>query len=271
MPNGVSGGEGAPDASAGDRGLGVLGVGAASPAGVPPAGADVIEAAWAAGGTLFLDEVAALDQRLQDLLADRVRAARRPQPAAGDGGHLGDRGSGGHPPLRLVASTARDLVTEVTEGRFREDLYYHLSARPVHLPPLRARIADDVAALVAALAAELAAEIPDAPAAVNGDALGWLVQYSWPGNVREMRSVLERALLAARGTAAVGSAHLPPDLRPGVSEAERHLPRTLEQVQRTHIERTLRVHRQNRTRAARELGISRATLIKKIKEYGLKP
>jgi len=223
----------------------------------------------AAGGALFLDEVAALDPPTQDALAGALRSLRAPGAGAvGDAGDSGDaRPRGG---VRLMASTARDLVTEVTDGRFREDLYYHLSAMPVHLPPLRARTADDLAALVARVIEELAAEIPDAPASADGDATAWLVQYPWPGNVRELRSVLERALLAARGAAAVTSVHLPPDLRPGASASERHLPRTLEQVQRTHIERTLRVHQHNRTRAARELGISRATLIKKIKEYGLR-
>ena len=234
--------------------------------GAPPVGP--IDAAgrdlttWAAGGALFLDEVAALDAPAQDALSAVLRSLRAPAGGAG--------GAGGVDGVRLMASTARDLVTEVTDGRFREDLYYHLSAMPVYLPPLRARTADDLAALVARVMHELAAEIPDAPASADDDAIAWLVQYPWPGNVRELRSVLERALLAARGAPAVTSVHLPPDLRPGASTSERHLPRTLEQVQRTHIERTLRVHQHNRTRAARELGISRATLIKKIKEYGLR-
>ena len=220
---------------------------------------------WAAGGALFLDEVAALDARAQDTLAAALRSLRAPAGGAGGAGDACPRDG-----VRLMASTARDLVTEVTDGRFREDLYYHLSAMPVQLPPLRARTADDLAALAARVMEELAVEIPDAPASADGDAIAWLVQYPWPGNVRELRSVLERALLVARGAAAVTSVHLPPDLRPGASTSERHLPRTLEQVQRTHIERTLRVHQHNRTRAARELGISRATLIKKIKEYGLR-
>jgi len=221
--------------------------------------------AAAEGGTLFLDEVAALDEGAQRgvLRALEERGARR----AGDG----DRGAGG---VRLMAATTRDLVSAVTDGAFREDLYYQLSVMPIHLPPLRARAREDVAALVAGVTEELASEIAGAPRTVDGGALDRLVRHSWPGNVRELRNVLERALLAARGEDAVRAKHLPYELRgagegDGSGGAERHLPQTLAEVERAHIERTLRAHRANRTHAARELGISRATLIKKIKEYGL--
>jgi transcriptional regulator with PAS, ATPase and Fis domain len=114
---------------------------------------------------------------------------------------------------------------------------------------------------------------------VADEALDRLLAYSWPGNIRELRNVLERAMLLGRGAPRVLPAHLPAEVRAAVggpsasggggAGGERHVPRTLEEVEREHIERTLRAHNANRTHAAKELGISRATLIKKIKQYAL--
>ena len=93
---------------------------------------------------------------------------------------------------------------------------------------------------------------------------------SWPGNARELIGVLERSALIARGQPAVLVEHLPGELRarPGLGD-RRHTPMSLEELERLHIDRTLRFHGGNRTRAARELRISRATLINKIKRYGI--
>jgi transcriptional regulator with PAS, ATPase and Fis domain len=103
-----------------------------------------------------------------------------------------------------------------------------------------------------------------------------LVAAPWPGNVREMRNVLERAMILARGQAAIGVEHLPADLRQrgkgdgaGGAGGGRYQAQSLADVERQQIERTLRHHDGNRTRAALELGISRATLINKIKLYSL--
>jgi two-component system, NtrC family, response regulator len=97
-----------------------------------------------------------------------------------------------------------------------------------------------------------------------------LAAYPWPGNVRELRNVLERALLLARGGSALLPQHLPSEVR-GLGDELMlpHVSRSLAEVERAHIDRTLRAHGANRTRAAKELGISRATLIKKIREYEL--
>jgi transcriptional regulator with PAS, ATPase and Fis domain len=158
----------------------------------------------------------------------------------------------------------------VTEGRFREDLYYRLGVMPLHLPPLRARSREDARDTVRALVAELRRGVPDAPREIHPDALELIGSYPWPGNVRELRNVLERALLLARGAPAVLPQHLPAELRGAGDELPLpHVSRTLAEVERAHIDRTLRAHAANRTRAARELGISRATLIKKIREYEL--
>ena len=213
------------------------------------------------GGTLFLDEIAELPDALQPTLL-RAIDTRRVRRAGGTREVVVD--------VRLIAATTRDLATEVTEGRFREDLYYRLGAMPLHLPPLRARSREDLHESVRALVAELRRGLPDAPQEISADALELIGAYPWPGNVRELRNVLERALLLARGATAVLPAHLPTEVRgAGDDLATPHVSRTLAEVERAHIDRTLRAHRANRTRTARELGISRATLIKKIREYEL--
>jgi two-component system response regulator HydG len=169
-------------------------------------------------------------------------------------------------------TSSRDLVEEVQAGRFREDLYYRLSVLPVVLPPLRARAREDIVALIDRIAGELHKQLPHAPAEISDAALDQLLRHSWPGNIRELRNVLERAMIVGRGSQQITVDHLPPDIRrAGGASPARHVPHTLHDVERVHIERTLRAHNDNRTRAARELGISRATLINKIKEYQLDP
>ena len=96
-----------------------------------------------------------------------------------------------------------------------------------------------------------------------------LLRHPWPGNIREMRNAVERALIAAGDAATVTVDHLPAELRAGSDGAVESRPATLAEVERAHIERTVRRHAGNRTRAARELGISRATLITKIRVYAL--
>ena len=215
----------------------------------------------AAGGTIFLDEIAELSTHLQARLL-RVLEGKGVRRVGGTREIVSD--------ARIVAATNRDLVTEVNEGRFREDLYYRLSVMPVYLPPLRARSREDLVELIGRIVDELRPNLPAAPHGVTDQALDRLLRHAWPGNIRELRNVLERAMIVGRGAERIDVQHLPSEIRePSGHLSEQHVPRTLAEVERVHIERTLRVHNANRTHAARELGISRATLIKKIKEYGL--
>ena len=213
------------------------------------------------GGALFLDEIGDLDAQLQPKLL-RVLEGK------------GFRRQGGTaeitPNVRVIASTGKDLVNEVTAGRFREDLYYRLSVMPINLPPLRARSPEDLVELTAHLMHELQATLPAAPTALGDDALDAILRYAWPGNIRELRNVLERAMLMARGQPKIELGHLPREVQ-GASGADvvHHVPRALVDVEKAPIDRTLKANRHNRTHAARELGISRATLIKKIREYNL--
>jgi two-component system response regulator AtoC len=212
------------------------------------------------GGTLFLDEFLVLPAALQPAVVEAMgtRLVRR---------------SGGEQPIsvdvRAVAATSGDVGAAIRQGRLREDLFYRLDVIPVHLPPLREREPEDREALAARLTAELAVQMPGCPGALSAGARERLAAQAWPGNVREMRNVLERALLGARGAALLEAEHLPAELGARAAEPPRQTPQSLEDVERRHIERTLRRHGGNRTHAAEELGISRATLINKIRTYAL--
>jgi transcriptional regulator with PAS, ATPase and Fis domain len=141
---------------------------------------------------------------------------------------------------------------------------------PITLTPLKDRAAEDRLTLVLRLLSQLQLEVPGGPASLAPECLERLLGYPWPGNIREARGVLERALILARGQAVVGVEHLPGEFRNRVGVGDRrHTPRTMDELEREHIERTLRHHAGNRTRSAQELGISRATLINKIKRYAI--
>ena len=213
------------------------------------------------GGSLFLDEIADLDATLQPKLLRVLegKSFRRVGGTEEVKAHV-----------RLIAATSKDLVNEVTANNFREDLYYRLSVMPITLPPLRARTREDLVELIAAMLDELGPQLGDAPGKVSDAALERLLRYAWPGNIRELRNVLERAMIMGRGATEIAASHLPPEVRDASGAAvEHYVPKSLEEVERVHMERTLRAHSGNRTRAAKELGISRATLIKKIKDYNL--
>jgi DNA-binding NtrC family response regulator len=212
-------------------------------------------------GSLFLDEIAELAAELQPkvLKALEDKSFRR---------------LGGTRELtvdvRLIAATNHDIGEAVRSGRFREDLYYRLHVIPLHLPPLRERAREDRLALLNRLFADLRAELPESPSDISSEALERLLVYPWPGNIREMRNVLERALIVGRGAERLGPEHLTPEFGRRIGEPLSKIQAvSLDEIERRHIERTLRRHGGNRTRAAEELGISRATLINKIKAYAL--
>jgi DNA-binding NtrC family response regulator len=214
-------------------------------------------------GTLFLDEIGDLSPDLQPKLL-RVLETRTFRRLGGTREIEVD--------VRLVAATNKDLMAEVRAGRFREDLYYRLTVFPMHIPPLRERSREDVLELVHASLAGLRPRHPGSPEELSSRALDALLGYAWPGNVRELRNALERALVLSTGAPKIDVEHLPDVLRaPGAPRAQRldYEVLTLEEVEHRHIERTLHLTGGNRTLTAEKLGISRATLHAKIKQFGL--
>jgi DNA-binding NtrC family response regulator len=215
----------------------------------------------AAGGTLLLREIGELPAEIQPKLL-RVLETRTFRRLGGNEDINVD--------TRLMVTTRRKLSQEVEAGRFREDLFYRLSVMPLEIAPLRDRTQEDRLSLLTLLHEDAKAEFPEGPSQISVDAWERFLAYSWPGNVREVKNVLERALLVARGQVTINVEHLPGEFRARAGLGDRrHTPMTLEALEHQHIERTLRYHGGNRTRAAKELGISRATLINKIKLYSI--
>ena len=213
-------------------------------------------------GVLFLDEMGDLAPDLQPKLL-HVLENRSFRRLGGSREITVD--------VRLVAATNRDLQAAVDRGDFREDLFYRLNVTPIHLPPLRARSVEDRMALVHRLNAEVRRDMRRGPGEVSDEAVEALVAYAWPGNIREMRNVLERAIIFGGTGDVIRPEHLPAELRssPRGRASGGFKPESLQAVERRHIERVLRHHDGNRSRAAKDLGIARATLINKIRIYGI--
>src|SRR5437773_10157824 len=213
------------------------------------------------GGTIFLDEIGELAPELQPKLL-KVLDSKTFRRLGGTREMTVN--------VRLITATNRDLVGDVQAGRFREDLYYRLSVMPLRLPPVRERSREDRLALLTRILQDLGPQMPGCPSACSAEALDRLLSAPWPANAREMRKVLERGMILERGAPHIVVEHLPVDLRRGGGGGDRrHTALTLAEVERQQIERALKFHGGNRTRAAQELGISRATLINKIKAYAL--
>ncbi len=214
----------------------------------------------AKGGTLFLDEIGELDAATQVKLL-RVLQERRFERVGGAVTVQAD--------VRVVTATHRNLQARVREGLFREDLYHRVAVVPLHIPALRER-RDDIAPMARHLVGALASELGVPAPALADDALARLEALPWTGNVRELRNVLERALVLT--DAAVIRAH---DLRPDapetvtVSPSPGAAPTDLRALERDAIVRALDAARGNRRRAADALGIGLRTLYEKLKRYDL--
>jgi DNA-binding NtrC family response regulator len=219
--------------------------------------------ASADGGTLFLDEVGELSLPVQAKLL-RFLESGELQPV----GHSSAR----RVDVRVIAATNRDLEESVRAGRFREDLYYRLNVIPLELPPLRER-EGDVAQLIPHLTAELSGRHGlDAPR-YSSAALARLIRYSWPGNVRELRNLCERMLVLFSGRT-VEPDNLPQEIRQEAKAPASpfRLPATgihLDSLESEFIRQALELTGGNRSRAARLLGLSRDTLLYRIKKYAI--
>jgi len=208
------------------------------------------------GGTLFLDEIGDVDVQVQPKLLKVLEEGRYRRL-----GEVRDRTAR----VWLIAATHQDLAGLVAQKRFREDLFYRISTIPLRLPSLRER-AEDIPALAEQFLARISADLGRRPPKLSPAALRRLQAHSWPGNIRELRNVLERAVLLTStevlDAEAVGlesrASNIPP-VSDGLT--------TIREAERILIERTLGEERGNIERAATRLGISRSSLYQRIQRH----
>jgi DNA-binding NtrC family response regulator len=212
------------------------------------------------GGTLFLDEIGDVSPAVQ---AKLLRVTQEKDFIV-----LGSTRTR-KVDVRFVAATNKDLMNEVREGRFREDLYYRLNVISITLPPLRDR-RDDIEPLARHFLAITTRRMKKDVRDIDNDALQTLLQYDWPGNVRELENVIERAVILASSDL-ITSSLLPLGSRRNTAAASADPPPlvALGEIERRHITSILKETGFHKSRAAEILGISRKTLDRKIAEYKL--
>jgi two-component system response regulator HydG len=219
----------------------------------------------AEGGTLFLDEVSEMSLAMQAKIL-RVLQEREITRVGGEETLKVD--------VRLVAATNKDLMQEIEAGRFREDLFYRLNVVTLKIPPLRDR-PEDIPLLAQHFVKEFARKNQKPVKGFTPQAMDRLLKYDWPGNVRELMNAVERAVVLSRSDY-LGDEAFAPGLpaRPDKEKPEQiegkgpaNLP--LEEVEKTTILNTLEAAGGNKSETARRLGITRRTLHKKLKKYGL--
>jgi len=213
------------------------------------------------GGTLFLDEIGEVPLSIQVKLL-RVLEAKELMRVGGVEPVKVD--------VRVVAATNRDLDKEVREGRFREDLYHRLNVIRLNLPPLRDR-REDIPMLIDTFLGSISEEHGRPRPTVTNEAMKKLECFDWPGNVRQLRNIIESSILFCK-TGIIDVKDLPAAIASAAestSSVSFDKPMSLEAVEHEMIRKTLTETDQNRTRAAKMLGISRRTLQRKLKELGL--
>jgi len=222
----------------------------------------------ASGGVLFLDEVAEMSPSVQAKFL-RVLQEREFKRLGGNRSIQAN--------VRVIAATNRELKGALARGEFREDLYYRLNVFAIQLPPLRQR-GEDILPLADSFLEELGPLVGRPAAGISLAAREILLAYAWPGNVRELRNVLERATILCEG-GLITAEHLPSEL--AQREGASHSPAQpsafptggidLQVVERDLIVKALETSRNNRAKAARLLGITRAQLYRRLHKHGLEP
>jgi DNA-binding NtrC family response regulator len=212
------------------------------------------------GGTLFLDEVSTISAAIQVKLL-RVLQERQIQRVGG----------GNQIPVdfRLIGATNVDLMGEVADGHFREDLYFRLNVFPLQVPPLRER-KDDIPLLANHFRSRFAEENDVDPPGISPETLQRMMEYDWPGNVRELENFIERAMIMYAGTPTIRfdspqvTSSKPEQSLLARAQEERW---SVDRLEREHIFSVLESTRGNQTRASDILGIDRRTLYRKLKRY----
>ncbi len=224
----------------------------------------------ASAGTIFLDEVGEMSPSAQARLL-RVLQERVLQRVGGTETIELD--------VRVISASNRDLGQMVEDGSFRQDLYYRLVVFPIELPPLRDR-REDIPLLVEHFLDKYARDAGKRITRIEPLAMHALTEHGWPGNVRELENVIHRTLLVAAGleltlddlpsTIAAGESNDPTAPAADDGSAEVRSGQSLEDVERDAIERALEANRGNLSDVARQLGIGRSTLYRKLEQYGLR-
>jgi len=214
-------------------------------------------------GTIFLDEIGDIPLATQVKLL-RVLQEKEFERVGGEETVRVD--------VRVVAATNRNLKEEVASGKFREDLYYRLHIVPITLPPLRQRL-NDLPVLVEHFLKRLGNELGKPGLILDETALAGMREYHWPGNIRELENILERAAVLCEGTR-ITVADLPPLVKDraavfSLSDDNLDLNATLEQMERALIERAMTRAHGVKAEAARILGIKTTTLLYKLGKYGM--
>jgi DNA-binding NtrC family response regulator len=219
----------------------------------------------AGNGTLLLDEIDALGLEQQANLL-RVVETGEYEPVGSTETHKTN--------CRIIVASNRNLKEEADRGKFRQDLYYRFNVMSFHLPPLRERL-EDIAPLVRGFAARFATKFRKELYDISTEAMAAFETYQWPGNLRELENAVQHAVLMSQGKALLPR-HLPETIQTkafATPSSPRMSVDTLvhnrEVIERTVIQRALANNGYSRARAANELGISRVTLYKKMKKYGL--
>ncbi|MEI8224470.1 MAG: sigma-54 dependent transcriptional regulator [Bacteroidota bacterium] len=206
-------------------------------------------------GTIFLDEIATISTKMQiDLL--RVLESKSFVRVGGNKEISSD--------FRVICATNRDLKSMVEKGIFREDLYYRLNVVNIYVPPLRERI-EDIPLLVDYFIKKYCLSMNRPPVAIDSAALKRLEEFNFPGNVRELENMIERAIVVGNGKK-ISLKDLPLEKTIMSSSIE-----SLDDLEKTHILQILNKYNWNISRAAKALKVDRVTLYNKISKYGLKP
>ncbi|RKY88964.1 Fis family transcriptional regulator [candidate division KSB1 bacterium] len=214
------------------------------------------------GGTLFLDEIGDVSPAVQVKLL-RVLDEQKFERVGGTKTLEVD--------VRVIAATNKNLLEEVRKGNFREDLYYRLNVVPIWLPPLRER-KDDIPLLVQHFIDRFNRKMGKNIRGVSSQALECLMSYHWPGNIRELENAIEQAFVRCRGDE-INVEHLPATVQAGTIATEVvkvvTTGRPFEEAEKQVLLQVLREVGGSRTEAARRLGLSKATLWRKMKKFGL--
>lgn len=216
--------------------------------------------ARADGGTLFLDEVGSVSPALQPKLL-RVLEEKEYEPLGATATVRAD--------VRIVAATNQDLLAMVERREFREDLYYRLNVIRIELPALSER-REDIPLLVDHFIHRFNLRMGKRIEGVSGEVMDILMQYDFPGNVRELENIIERTVVLCRGPQ-IQPEHLPAEISGGILKEPAGSPREsqLESMESRIIRQVLEKHGGHRGKASGELGIDRSTLWRKMKKYGL--